>query len=122
MTVSSGSTPYALPSGGCFRLVSCPHYLGEIIIYAGFFLTCLAIEKLVAANSSSKTQPPLSSPSSPVFWILDPNGWVNPRPFLALVWVVVNLVLAAEATQKWYRSAFGDKYPKSRKALIPGIF
>lgn len=26
---------YSIPMGGLFRWVSCPHYLGEIIIYAG---------------------------------------------------------------------------------------
>ena len=29
---------YALPEGGAFDLVSCPHYLGEIVLYAGLAL------------------------------------------------------------------------------------
>lgn len=29
---------YALPQGGAFTLVSCPHYLGEIVIYIGLAL------------------------------------------------------------------------------------
>jgi 3-oxo-5-alpha-steroid 4-dehydrogenase 3 len=29
---------YALPEGGAFSLVSCPHYLGEIVIYCGLAL------------------------------------------------------------------------------------
>ena len=29
---------YALPEGGAFTLVSCPHYLGEIVIYCGLAL------------------------------------------------------------------------------------
>ena len=29
---------YALPEGGAFSLVSCPHYLGEIVLYAGLAL------------------------------------------------------------------------------------
>ena len=29
---------YAVPQGGAFTLVSCPHYLGEIVIYLGLTL------------------------------------------------------------------------------------
>lgn len=29
---------YGLPRGGGFELVSCPHYLGEIVIYAGLVI------------------------------------------------------------------------------------
>ena len=29
---------YAVPQGGAFMLVSCPHYLGEIVIYLGLTL------------------------------------------------------------------------------------
>jgi steroid 5-alpha reductase family enzyme len=29
---------YRIPRGGLFEWVSCPHYLGEIIIYVGFAL------------------------------------------------------------------------------------
>jgi 3-oxo-5-alpha-steroid 4-dehydrogenase 3 len=30
--------PYRIPRGGAFELVSCPHYLAEILIYAGLVL------------------------------------------------------------------------------------
>lgn len=29
---------YKLPRGGMFELVSCPHYFGEVLIYAGFLV------------------------------------------------------------------------------------
>ena len=35
---SNGS--YFIPRGGLFELVSCPHYLGEIIEWTGFSLAC----------------------------------------------------------------------------------
>lgn len=42
-------------------------------------------------------------------------------PFLMLVWVGVNLVLAAAATHKWYRRRF-KAYPLARKALVPLVW
>lgn len=79
---------YSIPSGGGFSLVSCPHYLGEIIIYCG----------LVIAMRGSHL-----------------DTW------LILAWVVSNLVVAAGATQAWYRRHF-KTYPASRKALLPYIW
>lgn len=32
----SGAGQYAVPRGGAFEWVSCPHYLAEIVIYSGF--------------------------------------------------------------------------------------
>ena len=31
----SGTPRYRIPKGGAFEFVSCPHYLGEIVIYLG---------------------------------------------------------------------------------------
>ena len=33
-----GETAYRIPEGGLFRWVSCPNYLGEMLIYASFAL------------------------------------------------------------------------------------
>lgn len=83
----SEETAYKIPTGGLFELVSCPHYLAEVVIYCG----------LVLATGGQLL------------------------PLLMLVWVAVNLVLAAGATHKWYRRRF-KAYPPARKALIPFVF
>lgn len=38
---SSGKDTYQVPSALPFRLVACPHYLGEIVSYMGVVLMCL---------------------------------------------------------------------------------
>ncbi|XP_020250326.1 polyprenol reductase 1-like [Asparagus officinalis] len=79
---------YVIPYGDWFEYVSCPHYLSEIVIYAGI---------LVASGG------------------LDFTVW------LALLFVVANLVFASAETHRWYHLKF-DSYPKSRKAIIPLIY
>lgn len=78
---------YSVPKGGMFELVSCPHYLAEILIYAA-----------IATVTGGRT-----------------------GPLLIGTWVLLNLVLAAGATQRWYRTQF-PAYPRGRKALVPFIF
>ncbi|GAX80420.1 hypothetical protein CEUSTIGMA_g7859.t1 [Chlamydomonas eustigma] len=48
------------------------------------------------------------------------EGRVN--AWLMLGWVVLNLVLAANATHAWYINMFPDTYPRERKALVPLIW
>ncbi|GIL71706.1 hypothetical protein Vretifemale_2195 [Volvox reticuliferus] len=78
---------YTIPRGGPFELVSCPHYLAEILIYVA-----LAIVTRGSVGS-----------------------------ILIVVWVLLNLVLAADATQRWYHRCFPE-YPKTRAALVPLLF
>ncbi|EFJ52371.1 hypothetical protein VOLCADRAFT_103030 [Volvox carteri f. nagariensis] len=78
---------YSIPRGGPFELVSCPHYLGEILIYVALALVT--------------------------------RGSVG--TLLIAAWVLLNLVLAADATQRWYHHHFPD-YPRRRAALIPLLF
>ncbi|PNW70466.1 hypothetical protein CHLRE_17g720950v5 [Chlamydomonas reinhardtii] len=78
---------YEVPRGGVFNLVSCPHYLAEILIYAAL--------ALVTSGSTGS--------------------------LLMAGWVFLNLVLAAAATQRFYRTRYPNDYPKSRAALIPFI-
>ncbi|KAJ1963405.1 Steroid 5 alpha-reductase 3 [Dipsacomyces acuminosporus] len=37
-------------------------------------------------------------------------------------WEIVNLGITAKESQQWYRQTFGDKYPRSRRALVPFIW
>eukprot|EP00128_Syssomonas_multiformis_P014918 Colp12_sorted_trinity150504_noHs@19459 len=42
--------------------------------------------------------------------------------WLLFAFVVANQTVAALSTHEWYQSRFGDKYPKTRKALVPFLF
>lgn len=68
--------------------MSCPHYLGEMVIYAG-----------LAA-------------------VAGPGGGRRVTAWLMLVWVGINLTLAARMTHAWYHRQF-KSYPRGRRALIP---
>ena len=39
--------PYRIPQGAGFELVSCPHYLAEIVIYAGLLILLGRVNALV---------------------------------------------------------------------------
>ncbi|KAH9413361.1 Steroid 5 alpha-reductase 3 [Dermatophagoides pteronyssinus] len=39
-----------------------------------------------------------------------------------LMFVIVNQTIAAQISNRWYRKRFGDRYPKTIKALIPFMF
>ena len=38
---SSANTRYVIPRGGLFKLISCPHYFGEAVIYLGLGIACV---------------------------------------------------------------------------------
>ncbi|KAI8472928.1 MAG: 3-oxo-5-alpha-steroid 4-dehydrogenase-domain-containing protein [Monoraphidium minutum] len=46
---------------------------------------------------------------------------LSTNALLMLVWVAVNLVLAAGATQAWYHARF-KTYPAKRRALVPFVY
>ena len=124
---------YRLPRGGAFELVSCPHYLAEIVIYAGLALVAgrgrllpwLVLAWVVRARRW-KLNRIISSPNPNH----DESTW-------GIVWTawqrllgeavacmrglqVANLLLAAGPTHSWYRRHFKD-YPARRRAIIPFV-
>ena len=89
---AKGGGGYAIPRGGWFRHVSCPHYLAEILVYAGL--------ALVACGGGARA--------------------VGPGLFMLLGWVVANLWVTARRTHAWYAATFGAEYTRlGRAALFP---
>lgn len=75
--------------------MSCPHYLGEVAIYAGLALAVTG-----------------GGPRTP--------GAPRALPWLMLAWVASNLGLAARMTHAWYHRRFRS-YPRGRRALVPWL-
>ena len=84
---------YSLPNHPLFRLVVCPHYTAECVIYLSLAL--------------------LAAPS---------GRWINRTLFCALVFVVVNLGVTASITRRWYARRFGEDAVRMRWRMIPWIY
>lgn len=82
---------YHIPRNGLFRLVICPHYLAEIIIY-------LAMYQMTPYNGSLNF------------------SWLS-----TVLFVAANQLVASLVTHRWYRVKFGDKFSPKVKALIPFV-
>mmetsp|Transcript_22677 Transcript_22677/g.47318 ORF Transcript_22677/g.47318 Transcript_22677/m.47318 type:complete len:119 (+) Transcript_22677:121-477(+) len=86
--LSDHDSGYEIPQNGFFRLVSTPHYFGEIIEWVGFAIACQG-----------------SLPS-----------------IAFAIYTASNLIPRGVAQHAWYKSHFGDKYPKERKAVVPFLW
>lgn len=84
---------YSMPTHPLFKLLVCPHYTAECVIY-------LALAILGA-----------------------PEGrWINGTIAAALVFVSVNLGVTAKGTGAWYERRFGEQAVRGKWVLVPGIW
>jgi len=84
---------YTLPQRPMFRLIVCPHYTSECLIYVA-----LAV---VAA----------------------PRGQILNKTLLTgLMFVVANLAVTADSSRKWYIQKFGAEKLKGRWRMVPYVY
>ncbi len=102
------SKQYNIQFGRWFQYISCPHYTAEIMIYMSF-ATIVSLTKNNTHGNEDITQ---------TLWPMVQYY----REWILLLWVFVNLAVSATTSHSWYKSHFGEKYPKNRKALIPYIW
>ncbi|KAH8663667.1 3-oxo-5-alpha-steroid 4-dehydrogenase-like protein [Tricladium varicosporioides] len=89
----AGLKKYSLPQHPLFRLVICPHYTSECLVY-------VAIAIMAA-----------------------PQGYVLNRSVLAgLGFVGSNLGVTADSTKEWYSAKFGAKSMENRWRMIPYVY
>lgn len=122
-------------AGGAFELVSCPHYLGEVVIYAGLavalagrrvtaWLMLLWVVSRGAGGWQRSSQGRVCgaaatcSPFCRFLTVPTPSSPRCPHPHAAQV---SNLSLAAGMTHRWYRQHF-KTYPAHRRAIFPLLF
>lgn len=99
-TSSNSSALYAIPTGGWFQIVSSPHYLAEILMYASLVVLAALLDHERSSLASLRQQ--------------------SLRRCALLLWVADNLTVSAISTHRWYLHRFPDEYPRlNRKAIVP---
>jgi len=89
----AGLKKYTLPQRYLFRLIVCPHYTSECLIY-------LAIAIVAAPEGQS----------------------LNKTVLAGLAFVVSNLAVTADSTRKWYVEKFGEESLKGRWRMLPFVY
>ena len=84
---------YTLPEHPLFRLILCPHYTSECVIYLS-----LAI---------------LAAPEGQL---------LNTTMLTTLLFTATNLAITAESTRRWYSDKFGADMIKDRWRMIPFLY
>lgn len=133
---------YGIPHGLLYSLISYPNYFCEWIEWFGFALaaspppipidfdaiaaapTTLAVVSLVGRAFKEALLPLLSLQTWKDIWAL-PNYIYAPLltpPWIFLFNEMMAMIPRAWRGHLWYKTKFGDSYPKNRKAVIPFIF
>jgi len=113
---------YQIPLERGFQLISCPHYLAEIMIYVAFFT-------LLQHGRGENNQDHILFFSN--------NAWGSSitkhiilehllslrdlRPTILLLWVSSNLIVSALNTHEWYIRNCQEYKASKRKAVIPFV-
>ncbi|WVQ80793.1 hypothetical protein IAT38_002898 [Cryptococcus sp. DSM 104549] len=113
---------YKIPRGGLFHYVSSPNYLCEWFEWACFSLAAspypfIALPALSKLNLPSGVVADFAGLIAKVWW---PPAVLSP-PWMFVLAEVTSMLPRAIRGHKWYIEKFGDKYPKGRKAVIPGL-
>ncbi|GAA5975072.1 hypothetical protein JCM11641_000020 [Rhodosporidiobolus odoratus] len=116
---SSGSSRYAIPHGGLYRLLSHPSYTSEWVEWIGFTLCTLSL-------SPGSFPPPASSPLlSKLPAGLRPlqDWWLQP-PALFVLEEVAAMLPRARSGHRWYKKTFGKEWEQkgARWVVVPGVY
>ncbi|WVR06941.1 hypothetical protein IAU60_003977 [Kwoniella sp. DSM 27419] len=113
---------YKVPRGGLFRYVSFPNYLCEWFEWSCFALAAspyplipLSSASRLALQSSALGQ--VAAYIAKIWW---PASLLSP-PWMFVLAEITSMLPRAIRGHRWYAEKFGDKYPKDRKAVIPGL-
>ncbi|GAK67851.1 3-oxo-5-alpha-steroid 4-dehydrogenase [Moesziomyces antarcticus] len=97
---------YSIPRGGLFEYISFPNYLCEWFEWFAFAWAALYSLPIFAhLTAKDVVATALSTP-----------------PFLFPFVLVCLMAPRATNGHKWYKKTFGDKFPRTRKAIVPFVF
>ncbi|GFZ43825.1 hypothetical protein JCM24511_01545, partial [Saitozyma sp. JCM 24511] len=110
---------YAIPHGGLFRYVSFPNYLCEWLEWSAFAFAAGPLFIPIPALSSLHLSGRLGRAAAGLGW------W--PTKLLSPGWMFVLAEISAMTPRairghRWYRDTFGERFPRERKVVIPGLF
>ncbi|SCV67997.1 BQ2448_118 [Microbotryum intermedium] len=130
---------YSIPRGFLYEYISHPSYFTEWIEWIGFTVSslCLAPSPFPGLALASIDSPTftaslsslLGRSASPYALLrgvppaLRPfSQWYLQPPTVFVMQEILVMFPRAVSGHRWYRSTFGDEWPKSRKIVIPGLF
>ncbi|PWN48858.1 hypothetical protein IE53DRAFT_318639 [Violaceomyces palustris] len=108
---------YAIPRGGLYKSISYPNYFCEWIEWFSYSLAALHLLPIFPPSASLFSDPTtlVQSLRSNLSVMLSTPAFLFP-----LVEVCVMLPRAVNG-HRWYIETFADRYPKERKAVLPGL-
>ena len=118
---------YAIPQGGLYTLVSYPNYLCEWIEWLGFAIAASPLPftlDTISTTSISSFFPLLLDPEFYTRIIKDPGYLFAPNlspPWIFFISEVLLMLPRAYRGHQWYKSKFGESYPRQRRAVIPFV-
>ncbi|KAJ1023198.1 hypothetical protein NDA16_003351 [Ustilago loliicola] len=102
----SAARKYSIPRGGLFEYISFPNYLCEWFEWFSFaFAALYSLPIFAHLSAKDAIATALSTP-----------------PFLFPFVLVCLMAPRATNGHAWYKKTFGDRFPRSRKAIIPFLF
>ncbi|CAO1619061.1 unnamed protein product [Parajaminaea phylloscopi] len=116
----AGKPKYSIPQGGLYQFVSFPNYLCEWFEWLSFAVAALSVTGLSPTTSASASLP-LTHGARAALILTSP-------PVIFLIAEFMPMFPRALQGHQWYRTRFGvegdgkgGRYPKTRKAVLPGI-
>ena len=126
--VTLGSSKYKIPQGGLFEYIDHAHYVSEWFEWLCFAIASLVVilPALVPAPTAAAAVKGAVGNNLGLFYYISRlfqtiSVLFRIPPSLFFVTVTIVTLPRALKGHQWYLKTFGDKYPKNRKAIVPGI-
>jgi 3-oxo-5-alpha-steroid 4-dehydrogenase 1 len=110
---------YAIPQGWLYNYISYPNYFCEWVEWFGF---ALASAPFPFDSASFLSPTSIFSKGAVLSLLSTPSYLFAPQltpPYIFLISEIFLMLPRAYRGHQWYKSRFGELYPKERKAVVP---